>query len=309
MNSNSVRVNYHCKSSSSLIHHVRHFNHVSLLYDPVTRSSNLKFGPCKKNFDCLFSLQESSLPDIFTENSWVSPNSVTRSRSNGKASPEGMALDANKPSSSSKFENHVMSSSPIDNVKEELHPILSLVTPVKNHDVAHLIEPNFAGADPFDLSRLNQEMGRDTLLPVDIMEEEESSSAPRESSPTTASEASSNCINFLEPGEISKPSISVVLAPFYHGTQKIQILHKDVPLHVSCRRLKVRFQISSRFLDSAGRPRLSFVVDASPNLCEILEESDKLAQKLSMDSGSSSEWRPVVTRKPGFWNYPTVRLQ
>lgn len=254
-------------------------------------------------------MQESSLPDIFTENSWVSPNSVTRSRSNGKASPEGMALDANKPSSSSKFENHVMSSSPIDNVKEELHPILSLVTPVKNHDVAHLIEPNSAGADPFDLSRLNQEMGRDTLLPVDIMEEEESSSAPRESSPTTASEASSNCINFLEPGEISKPSISVVLAPFYHGTQKIQILHKDVPLHVSCRRLKVRFQISSRFLDSAGRPRLSFVVDASPTLCEILEESDKLAQKLSMDSGSSSEWRPVVTRKPGFWNYPTVRLQ
>ncbi|GFP87461.1 protein nen3 [Phtheirospermum japonicum] len=72
--------------------------------------------------------------------------------------------------------------------------------------------------------------------------------------------------------------------------------------------LKVRFGISTKFVDHAGRPRLNFVVDASPSLCKVLDATDSLAQKLSVDFGSSSEWRPVVTRKPGFFNSPTVRL-
>jgi len=37
----------------------------------------------------LANMQESSLPDIFTENSWVSPNAITRSRRNANSSPEG----------------------------------------------------------------------------------------------------------------------------------------------------------------------------------------------------------------------------
>lgn len=240
---------------------------------------------------------ESSLPDIFTENSWVSPNHTTRSRSTGKTYPEG---NANNPSSISKFGNDVMQS--IEDVKEESHPILSFVTPVRNHGVSDPVEPNSAMPDAFD------NMERDILLSLNSMEDEESSSA-QELSPSTESEASSNGTSFLLLDEISEASISVNLAPFYRGTQKIQILHKDVPLEVCCKWLKVRFGvINSKYPSSDGRPRLSFVVDASPSLCRILDISDNHAQKLSMDSGSTSDWRPVVARKPGFLNSPTLRL-
>lgn len=248
---------------------------------------------------------ESSLPDIFTENSWVSPNATTRSRSNGKASPERMGLVSNKPSSSSEVENHARST-PANHL-DEAHPILSLVTTVTNIDVQDIVEPNCTGPDPFDMGLLSIEMEREPLQVEDSMEEEEPGPASRESS-TTSSEGSSSQIDFLEPDEISIPSVSVILAPFYRGTQKMQILHESIALHVCCRQLKVRFGISSKFVDHAGRPRLSFVVDASPSLCRILDEIDKHAQRLSADSGSSSEWRPLVTRKAGYWNFPTVRL-
>ncbi|XP_027167880.1 protein NEN1 [Coffea eugenioides] len=248
---------------------------------------------------------ESSLPDIFTENSWVSPNATTRSRSNGKASPEAIGLDSSEPSSSSKVENHLRST-PANHL-EEAHPILSLVTPVTNIDVQDIVDPNSTGTDPFDMGLLRNEMEREPLQVEDSMEEEESGSALQESS-TTSSEGSCGLIDFLEPDEISIPSVSVFLASFYRGTRKIQILHKSIALHVCCRQLKVRFGISKKFFDPAGRPRLSFVVNASPSLCRILDEIDKLAQRLSVDSGSSSEWRPSVTRKAGFWNFPTVRL-
>ncbi|KAL3528421.1 hypothetical protein ACH5RR_007743 [Cinchona calisaya] len=247
---------------------------------------------------------ESSLPDIFTENSWVSPNATTRSRSNGQTSPEGMGLDTNKPSSSSKFENGAKST--LANRLEGTHPILSFVAPVTNINVQDLDETNSARPNPFNFSLMGTEMESQPLELEESMEEE-SGSDPRESS-LTSTEGSSGRIDFLEPDEISIPSISVILAPFYRGTQKIQVLHRNIALQVCCRRLKVRFGISTKFADRAGRPRLSFVVDASPRLCTILDATDNIAQKLSADSGSSSEWRRSVTRKPGFLNSPTVRL-
>jgi hypothetical protein len=51
------------------------------------------------------------------------------------------------------------------------------------------------------------------------------------------------------------------------------------------------------------------VVDPSPNLCNVLDACDNVARKLSSESGSGSDWRPVVIRKEGFFNYPTIRLQ
>ncbi|KAF2316060.1 hypothetical protein GH714_040855 [Hevea brasiliensis] len=48
---------------------------------------------------------ESSLPDAFPEKSWVSPNATTRSRTNGKSLLEGLGINIDAPSSSSKFEN------------------------------------------------------------------------------------------------------------------------------------------------------------------------------------------------------------
>ncbi|KAK4485666.1 hypothetical protein RD792_008309 [Penstemon davidsonii] len=117
------------------------------------------------------------------------------------------------------------------------------------------------------------------------------------------------CIEFLEPEDVSLRSISVALVPIYRGTQRIQIWHKSSPLQLLCRNLKVRFGISTKYVDDAGLPRSNIVLNAPPSLEKILDEIDGRAQKLSLESGSSSEWRPVVTRKADFINYPTVRLE
>ncbi|GMY15590.1 protein NEN3-like [Fagus crenata] len=85
-------------------------------------------------------------------------------------------------------------------------------------------------------------------------------------------------------------------------------LHEGSILQFYCTHLKVRFGISTKFVDHAGRPKLNFVVNAPQSLCMVLDACDGIAQKLYWDSGSSSEWRPIVTRKNGFVNYPTVRL-
>uniref|UniRef100_A0A7N2N7A7 Exonuclease domain-containing protein n=1 Tax=Quercus lobata TaxID=97700 RepID=A0A7N2N7A7_QUELO len=204
---------------------------------------------------------ESSLPDIFTANSWVSPNAMTRSRSNVKSTPEGVSLKINTPPSSSKLNDDPMLS-PTNQEPEEKHPILSLLTRI----TAEEVEPNTAQWDPFDMGQLSNEM------------EESYEMSSTESSAAAVSDGSSDSAGFLEPDELS------------------------------CSRLKVRFGISTKFLDHAGRPRLNFVANAPESLCKVLDACDGIAQNLSLDSGSNSEWRPAVIRKNGFVNYPTVRL-
>lgn len=197
---------------------------------------------------------------------------------------------------------------PTDKIIEESHPILSLMTPNTGDEVPDQAKSNSARSNPFDMGPLSTEVERESPRTDEAMEEE-SGSGSLESSTAAQSEGSGGCADFLEPDEVSIPSINVSLVPFYRGTQRIQILHKKITLQLCCTRLKVRFGVSTKFLDYAGRPRLSFVVDATPNLCRVLDACDSLAQRLSLDSGSSSEWRPVVSRKAGFLNSPTVRLQ
>ncbi|KAL6282222.1 hypothetical protein ACE6H2_013151 [Prunus campanulata] len=198
---------------------------------------------------------ESSLPDIFTENSWVSPNATTRSRSNGKSSAEKRG------------------------------------------------QP-----DPFDMGPLSIEVQKELNQPDTTMVEVPVPETPNSSSPAAAFESCNSSVGFLQPDEVFIPSICASLAPLYRGSQRIKLLHKDVTLQLCCRHMKLRFGIKTKFFDHAGRPRLNIVADASPNLCEVLDACDGIAQKLSVDSGSNSEWRPVVIRKEGFYNYPTVRL-
>nr|BBB03501.1 NAC45/86-dependent exonuclease-domain protein 1 [Phelipanche aegyptiaca] len=248
---------------------------------------------------------ESSLPDIFTENSWVSPNATTRSRSNGKSSRE---KNESTPSSSINVE-YLSTSSPPHNTVEENHPILSLMSPNTGEVNLPLTEPNPAGAEPFNMSILAIEIEKQRLSEDNMEGERTDSTSPEYSTALVGNGQPNGCNNdFVELDDISISSISVSLVPFYRGTQKIQILHRNLPLQVQCTCLKIRFGISTKFVDHAGRPRLNFVVDASPSLCEVLDTADSLAQKLSSDSGSSSEWRPVVTRKRGFFNSPTIRL-
>ncbi|XAR65501.1 DNA-directed DNA polymerase [Bertholletia excelsa] len=239
---------------------------------------------------------ESSLPDIFTENSWVSPNVTTRSHSNDKASCDDTS------SSSSTAESHCTKSYKNQRINEN-HPILSLMTPNTGEDTSENAETITAHPDPFNMRLLFDDLEKLSLQSDNTKEESDS-----ESCNSSTSESSSSYADFLDPGEVSIPSISVSLAPSYRGTKRVQIVHNDVKLQLCCTQMKVRFGISSKFVDHAGRPRLNFVVAATPKLCQVLDACDDLAQRLSVNSGSSSEWWPVVTRKPGFLNSPTVRL-
>ncbi|XP_060172559.1 protein NEN1-like isoform X1 [Lycium barbarum] len=245
---------------------------------------------------------ESSLPDILTENSWVSPNAaIRRSRTNGNTTAEGMGSSIDTPSSSVKIgtpmrsvaEAHIESDNPIS-------PLVS-----RNVEVPDLLETNSSRPDPFNLVQFSAEV-RESIQSDDM--EEEPASDSRDSYASTATGGYIGCTDFLEPNNISTSSISLSLSPLYRGIQKIQILHNNAELQACSRYLKVRFGISTRFVDYAGRPRLSFVVDASSELCQLLDVIDNLAQKFTEDTGSMSEWRPVVNRKPGFVNCPTIRL-
>lgn len=245
------------------------------------------------------SLQESSLPDIFTANSWVSPNAITRSRSNGKSPSEGGLLNMNKDS--------VLLSSP--ETKDKNHPILSLAMSSTKGAVPNVADPNIVRSDSFDFRALQDQIKGDTIQSDVAMDENAMQHSPDTAASSSVPQACSSSIVVLEPDGISIPSIDASLVPSYYGSQRIELHHEGFPFQLHCTGLKVRFGISTKFVDSAGRPRLNFVVDPSPSLCNVLDACDNIARKLSLDSGSSSDWRPVVIRKDGFFNYPTVRLQ
>lgn len=187
------------------------------------------------------------------------------------------------------------------------HPITSLRTN-NTGEVSNLletVESSTAQPDPLDMSPLKKELDQPDIIMVET---------PAQESPSSSFNAAvtDNCnaiVGFLQLNQVSIPSISASLVPLYRGSQRIKLLHKDVTLQLCCRHMKLRFGINTKFFDHAGRPRLNIVFDAPPNLCKVLDACDGIAQKLSLGSGSSSEWRPVVIRKEGFYNYPTVRLQ
>ncbi|VVB13630.1 unnamed protein product [Arabis nemorensis] len=214
---------------------------------------------------------ESSLPDVLVENS-VSPETIS-SRTRLRAS------------SSSRECNAVISSltlRPID-------------------------ENNVVQADPFNMSILRNEMASDNNLQSEdtLMEEEQN-----QPSNSVLSENTSDHEGFLAPELISLPNIKAILVPFYHGSEimKLKLLHGASPLQLYCSCLKIRFGINGKFLDNRGRRRLNFVVDLYPTLCSILEACDSNAQKLSVDSGSTSEWNSILNPTKGFINYPNSRI-
>ena len=189
----------------------------------------------------------------------------------------------------------------------EHHPVISLLTCHSGEVNSDASDP--AQPDPFDMGLLRNEIKTEALQ-SDVTMEEKPELDSLEMSPATAiAEGCSGYAGFLEPDEVSVTSISASLMPYYHGTHRIKLLHKDVALQLFCPCLRVRFGIHSKFVDQAGRPRLSFVVDASPSLCQVLDACDAVSKKISEDCGSSSEWRHVVARNYRYINSPTVRLQ
>ncbi|KAE8736268.1 Protein NEN4 [Hibiscus syriacus] len=240
---------------------------------------------------------ESSLPDILTTNGTGSPI-PTRSSSNTKSSPEQPNPNMNNFSSSLTPEN-VSNPSPRNS---EHHPIISILTHhtgEANADVSNLVQP-----DPFNMGVLRKEMKTEALQSDVIMKEK----TQLESQEIDIAEGSSSCAEFLEANEVSPSSISASLIPYYHGTHRIRLFHENIALQLFCPCLRVRFGVNGKFLGQAGRPRLSFVVDASPSLREILDACDNAAKTIFEDCGSSSEWKPIVGRNHRYINNPTVRL-
>ncbi|CAI9281449.1 unnamed protein product [Lactuca saligna] len=113
--------------------------------------------------------------------------------------------------------------------------------------------------------------------------------------------------NAIPYNEVSMASITIVsVSPYFHRFHKIQIHHKDIPLQIRCDSMRIRFGLSTKYLDHAGRPRLSFVVDAnSPNLCDLLDACDNITKRF-IGFDCNSEWRPLVNRM--FYDSPTIRL-
>ncbi|RAL39088.1 hypothetical protein DM860_011574 [Cuscuta australis] len=237
---------------------------------------------------------ESSLPDIFTENSWISPNVATRSRS--KSSP-----------STDLKENSIHS---VKNRADENYDALPCRDERGKVEAHEVIESSSAIPDPFNMGQLLDEIERESLHSEGGMDNHDDEYCPSDECSTAKNSGlPGSRSKFLELNEISIPHLSSMLVPFYRGTQKIKVFHEKDELQICCKKQKVRFGISTKFLDYAGRPQLNFVVNATRDLCLILDEINNLARRLSVDSGSSSEWRPIVSRKPGYEKFPTVRFQ
>ncbi|XP_074316940.1 protein NEN1-like [Silene latifolia] len=229
---------------------------------------------------------ESSLPDILTSDSWVSPSTSTRTRSAGRVMPVEM--------------NYTPSSVPITENNENQTSGQRILTSA---------EPSRPTTESFNLRELSEEIMADAIQEDNVMEERPTTESLDTSPPLMIPpESSRTSSEFLTPDDVSISSITAFI-PFYRGSRRIQLLHNAIQLKLVCCHLKVRFGISTKFVDQADRPKLSFVVDAPPSFCQVLDVCDSHAQRLFMDSGSSSEWRPMVSRKNGYWNFPTVRLQ
>ncbi|KAL5725867.1 hypothetical protein ACHQM5_008959 [Ranunculus cassubicifolius] len=233
---------------------------------------------------------ESCLPNILTPDSWVSPNTTSKSQNNQSAFRGERVL--NTPISAPMFEdNHTIAP-------------LNIMTEAEVH---HPVSLNTAKPNPFDMSPLIDQIEEEPTKPDARMEEISLQNSPDIPANPVANEGSSSNGGFVDPNEVSVPSLTASLLPSFWG-QTIQLLHKDVLLQLHCAKLRLRFGVSKKFVDSAGRPRLSIVMDSPSSLCRVLDVCDHLAQKLSTDSGSSSTWRPVVTRKNDFFNSSTIRL-
>lgn len=181
--------------------------------------------------------------------------------------------------------------------------ISTLFSPTENHTLTpNLVEHRHAQPTTFHTAPSVDKTESYTLQSNEAMMEESSS--------TTLSNAFSTQTEFIDPESVSMASITVTVAPFINGPNKILILHRDIPLQFHCNSMRIRFGLSKQYVDHAGNPRLSFVVDipSSSNLCNILDACDNIAKRF-VDSNGLSQWRPVVSRNPGFYNSPTIRLQ
>ncbi|KAK4257208.1 hypothetical protein QN277_006825 [Acacia crassicarpa] len=178
--------------------------------------------------------------------------------------------------------------------KEEQRPTFTLSS--SSADAANnLVQQQFFGFPP----QMCSSKGHESIM---------------ESSPDTKTESMVTCCSntfvVLKAHEIfiSSLTASFVSSP-YHGGQRIQLLHNGSPFQISCADLKIGFGIDKKFYNNSRKPKLSFLVYSSQSLCEVLGDCDAMSLSLFLQSGGSSDWKPLVTRKDDDFNSPTVRLR
>lgn len=246
-------------------------------------------------------MQESSFPHILTPNSWVSPN----------VTAINPCIDSNTPTLLDQVLGDSSSSSFASPRMEENHPVYSLAT-ATTENIVNFTPIRTTNPNVFNIVPLNDEVKIESNQPGTAMEEPKSTLQYLNTGATQPPtfEGSSSSTGYLEPERVSISLISISLVPYYTGAHRITLLYNGVIFQLCCKGLSVKYGvITSKFVNYAGRPKLNFVVYASPTLCQILDACDEKVQKLSMDSGSSSVWKPVVMRKNSLFDSPTVRLQ
>lgn len=245
-------------------------------------------------------LQESCLPEMLVPEEWASPNTARAKDNKGKAVQEASLL----PNIATVLPSRQKGKSPIDGET--------------SGEACNVAQVPTAG--PFNLMPLMDSMNIDSFAPYPtldgrssmdaLMEERKEPDVPETVvTQDVASESCGSPAGFLEPDKVTISCICLSVTPTYHRASRAFLMHKDVLLQMFSMKMKIRFGLSAKFVDHAGRPRLSFVVDPSPSLCEILDACDLLVQQQIVSSGSDSAFRPVVIRKPGYPNSPTIRLK
>ena len=211
---------------------------------------------------------EASFPEVLIVENLV--GAITRSKTDGATSPEVKNIEANTSPDSSKRQRTVSQ-------------VNGLTTDQDNQES---VDPAMNG-ESSDLISHMEEMKLDASVQMDA--------------------SFSGHSGFLEPDDVSTECIKIFTTPSYQFNRRTLIKHKDSPLHLCCAGLKVQFGVGTKFLDTAGRPKLNMVVDIPENLSKVLEFCDNQAQRFFQESGTTSEWRTLI-KKYGYVNRPTVRL-
>ncbi|RZR94557.1 hypothetical protein BHM03_00023263 [Ensete ventricosum] len=222
--------------------------------------------------------QEASLPDVFSVASLEYNHTASGTEANGNTS-------ADQSPNSSVVPFSRQQKSDLSQVILEPNDRAGSSMPISNGDPSALV------------SHMEQ-------MKIDSLQTEPACNFEIPCATTPASENSSSLAGFLKPDEVLPQQIR---APTIQGSRRTSLLHGDCPLQLCCTGMRIHFGVSSKFMDYAGRPKLSIVVDAPENLCKVLDVCDQVARISSENSGSNSEWRPLL-KKNDYSNTFTIRL-
>ncbi|KAK4750441.1 hypothetical protein SAY87_003923 [Trapa incisa] len=227
--------------------------------------------------------------NTFASNGWVSPNTTTTARSHKP--PTAMNGKNGTSNSRKKLGIEAPPSSSSSSDKKMKRASRRMADPV-----------------PFDMGPFRDEMKATTGQKRPRTDGFYSPCEPPHIKPLQrpASVGSTSSAAVLAPDEISIPLLKASLVPYYRVAERIALLHNGVAFQLFFCRLRVRQGVVN--FGDGGKPRFSLLVDATSTICQILDACDNVAQKLSAESASSSGWRPIVNRKCGQVNTPTVRM-